>query len=148
MMSFSDRDAISLVNALEKLERGVSELRGEIGTLRNTLTVNTQQMIEFRNDFNDSTQEARTYRAVRATAELEELENRRHSAEVRIQTLKGNGTTSEKIQAAVQKEIKKNSVDWRQVLQVAVQAVVGSLAVGVIGILFWQVIKILAANAP
>ena len=131
-----------------ELVKYMDGFRRDLESVKATLAVLAQNVIDLRNDLNDFKGDMLAYRALRAEAEIKELEQRRSSTENRIQTLKLGGSTDERIAKAVDSAMKKRSIDWMQVGQVTVQAVVAALSVGVVGILFWKVIGVLAAHAP
>ena len=124
-------------------------MRKDIEATKATVAVVGQQLIELRNELNDFRQDILSYRSLRAQAEISDLESRTMGTQSRVDILKGgSGGTDERIKKAVETELKKRGIDWRQVFQIMVQSVMAFLAVAVAGVLFWKLVNLLALNSP
>ena len=140
------------INSLPEpsIQQLLTMLNENIRINTNTLAINTTQIIDLRNELNNFLSETVDVRISREKKELTQLEADMEAMTKKIEAardMKDNPMrqrTSEKIRA----EMAKGKINWLQVRQIAVQAVFAALSVALVGIVFWESIKWLAAHAP
>lgn len=152
-------DVIELLKLLRRMEENNK-------TVLNTLAITTQQLIDLRVEVGTFAAESNASRQLRSSTDIAALEGELELLNKRLENLRTgtSGNTTERIKAAVKQEVsssvgtsigdaikvelKKTQIDWLAVRQAVVVTVLCTIAAAVTGILFWQLVQVLAVHAP
>jgi len=127
----------------------LDELKGiksQLMANTNTVAINTGQVIELRNEINNFLVETTGTRMAREHKEIAQLELELEKVNKMIEVAKTPPGATPKMSTSqkIRLELQKGKINWNAVWQTAAQAAAATVAV--VGV--WQIIKLLAANAP